>query len=237
MPLNMDRDFLLQNLDRDLKWLVDWTVVPSWEMAVFITHVDNLMGLRRDWDNMLTDIMDFVAANGLKNVPKVHQFTTLTTEEAMRFQTEDGDKATCDICGYTFGTEQSEENMTEPAVKTRCGHVLGSACLQNWVDSGHATCPSCRQAMYGMELALPPAVMHHYNAVIHALKLSKRMDKALDTYLLQGNKEVHDANFTEFVHRLSAVGYRLHSQFATLYERIQIEASMLDVGGESSTDK
>jgi hypothetical protein len=235
-PLNLNRDVLFANLSKKSKWLVDETVIPTYEMHVFLTHIANVMDLEGTWNKTLTDIMDFVTANKMASTPQIALFTTPATDEAKAKCKDEGEDWTCDICSFTFDYAHDEELGTEPAVKTRCGHILGSHCLQSWVNSGHSTCPSCRQSMFDMDLVLPEVVRPNYILVINGLLQIKALDEQIDGYLAMGHRErfeTGDNAFLGLVSTLSLVGRRVHSTFEDMYEQIQVAASILDAAPSS----
>jgi hypothetical protein len=51
----------------------------------------------------------------------------------------------CVICHEDLGA--SDSGITDFSIRTPCKHVIGAACLQNWLAIGKTTCPYCRREL------------------------------------------------------------------------------------------
>ncbi|KAF2659997.1 hypothetical protein K491DRAFT_688595 [Lophiostoma macrostomum CBS 122681] len=128
----------------------------------------------------------------------------------------------------TSEPEHSSE-ATELPVLTRCGHILGTSCLQSWVNSGHATCPTCRTALYTPELCLPAMIRPHYRACVDMLDAVEKMDASIDRHLLAGPKVVHGDRFPSLSLRMESTSLIGIGTLEKMMETVQIQASLLDV--------
>ena len=64
---------------------------------------------------------------------------------------------TCAICFEAFSANAAYEANNEPAVRLRCSHVFGSACIEAWLtpENSRNTCPLCRAVLF-------PALQTYY---------------------------------------------------------------------------
>jgi len=146
--LNMERytqayrdiGFLRQELDEKYAWLLDFGIILTYETALVVHALSHQMEDITTWPDKVRHLRDRAVANGLVTVP-IEDFTTNAMEETQGGRSTEDD--VCSICCIKYG-QANADNNTELAVKTECNHVFGSDCLQNWVNTGHCTCPMCR---------------------------------------------------------------------------------------------
>jgi hypothetical protein len=129
-----------------------------------------------------------------------------------------------------------DPEATELPVTTKCGHILGTDCLQSWVDTGHSTCPTCRTALYTPELCLPAMIRPHYRACTDMLDTIEKMDAKIDRHLLAGPKVVHDQQFLNLLSKMERTSLVGLGTLEKMMETVQIEASMLDAQPQSPTN-
>jgi hypothetical protein len=161
-----------QRLSAGRKWLVSMKVLPVELHFLMVIFTDIVVRLE---DSKV--LLDYFLEKGPDSVVKVEDVTTPWTKEV-------GEGEECCICRYTFGPEYSDENITEPAVKTVCGHVLGTQCVQQWIE-GHNTCPVCRQPLFGLERSLPAAVQPLYHSLKKREAEFRRLEPIADEYFLR----------------------------------------------------
>lgn len=82
----------------------------------------------------------------------------------------------CHICFSPYNTHPFSE---VPAVRLRCGHIVGATCLCEWLSS-HDYCPQCRTKVCSDPMALPQALPHQ--------RLSNRHAQVLRGLLESGQK-------------------------------------------------
>lgn len=84
------------------------------------------------------------------------------------------DERACPVCRneyLDFATFEIEDLVADYPFKIKyCGHVIGKACLETWMDTPLAdpakypwhTCPLCRTEIEGMEIRNPPAFIQDH---------------------------------------------------------------------------
>jgi hypothetical protein len=197
-----DPAYLHGNLKPEHKWLLDFTVVPTYETHILLHNVLINMRIHKKWRQNLEDILDLSEESGLLKTPQVEEFTTPWTREAMQVCDERGNSIDCPICSrpYSF----ADGRKTGRATKTACNHVLGAQCLQNWVDLGKSTCPICRRPMYGVEHLLPDTIRASYTRFMEIFKITwSQIDELVDSALKEGNVEIHAGRFADLMQQMS----------------------------------
>jgi hypothetical protein len=132
--------------------------------------------------------------------PSLWTFTEPCTQEATT--ASDTRDRRCYACYYNYGIAFSHAEQTEPAVRTPCGHIHGIVCLENHFKTGKATCPLCRAKFFKFEQRLSPEASDAYNRLVQAIDGIAHVDGAIDRYLFEGQKEVHDFDFAELLGEL-----------------------------------
>lgn len=59
----------------------------------------------------------------------------------------DNENQECVICRETVGTMSRTTGLSETAVRTSCGHVVGSGCIAKWLRENN-NCPMCRHEFF-----------------------------------------------------------------------------------------
>ncbi|KAF2800377.1 hypothetical protein K505DRAFT_331727 [Melanomma pulvis-pyrius CBS 109.77] len=97
----------------------------------------------------------------------------------------------CPICRESyldFSTNKVEDLIADYPVRIKfCGHVIGKACLEEWMDTPlkdparypYKTCPMCRTQISGMD---PPDLPEHF---MHRLEHSRFVKRVRETTGLQ----------------------------------------------------
>lgn len=163
------------------KWLIDWAIPPTFELHILMTRfweLDTRINMMRLWVSKL-------AEKGPDVKILVDDISVEWTEKAMCSKNN-----TCDICMFTFDLEFNDEELTEPAVRTMCGHVLGKVCLQTWAET-HNTCPKCRKALFEFVKFLPLAAQPLYHEMKSIRGEMMQLDKEIDAYFLHEPLEVY----------------------------------------------
>lgn len=93
--------------------------------------------------------------------------------------------------------------MTEPAVRTACGHNHGAKCLDIWVEAGNNTCPQCRQDLLELEHSLPSGPRQLYTTLTWTLYHFASLDETMDGHLFAGARQTFDKNFGCPLHQLA----------------------------------
>ena len=119
----------------------------------------------------------------------VETFTTPGTSEALA-----SDCGDCPACTKGFGDTGADD--VEPAVKTRCGHFMGKACLQTWVDvwedeekTGVPTCPHCRAPLDDLITVLPPNVQPVVREWMAYARSDSELDGEVDAFPLAAREQ------------------------------------------------
>ena len=159
--------------------------------------------------------------------PAVSDFTTPCTQEAMA--ADDPADRRCYACYYDYGLSFSHSNKTEPAVRTPCGHVHGIICLKKHLKKGRATCPVCRGRLFGFDQRLNYHESGMYVRLVQAIDGIAKLDPAIDRYLLEGQKEVHDFDFAKLLGDLLKLCARIIPCRSELRKAIPVEISIVEV--------
>ncbi|KAI4705782.1 hypothetical protein J4E81_000667 [Alternaria sp. BMP 2799] len=153
--------------------------------------------------------------------PAVSDFTTPCTKKAMAASDETDRR--CYACYYDYGVSFSHSNRTEPAVRTPCGHVHGTICLQDHLETGKATCPVCRERLFGFDQRLDYHESGMYVRLVQAIDGIAKLDPAIDRYLLEGQKETHNFDFAELLKDLFKLCARIITCRSELRKAIPVE--------------
>ena len=135
--------------------------------------------------------------------PTIESFTTFCTAEEISAVEEE-----CGICLSKFNTEDS-------AVRTRCRHVMGSCCLQDWAKE-YNTCPFCRTGLMGAVDRLPKSCKSHFSWAMTILETAKIFDKGIDAFLQAGVQEANSPEFGELLFKLSGLDHAMQEAKAGL---------------------
>ena len=176
-------DILEQNLDAKHRWLLGNNMPEDIEGRAFLAFSGYLSfhNLRRFQETIERMIRASARTDLPKEVPDVSDFTIDFTDEASKTPVN-----SCDICYFRYSALYSVEELTEPAVKLECGHILGSLCLQKWTNDGHNSCPFCRRKLYGLEHKLPASLHKNYWYVVKAYKELRDFDERIDNIYSSG---------------------------------------------------
>lgn len=142
---------LWNTLDDDLKWIVDWTVIPPLglqSLAQILKLIGAEMERVTESISTLSDIAFDLRRFRIYDPVDPHADPAVTSEDD-----------TCPVCCVEYANDDStaaelEEAPLEPAVKLRgCGHVIGLRCLQEWIyqRAQNCTCPLCRAPFFDRE--------------------------------------------------------------------------------------
>ncbi|KAF2865179.1 hypothetical protein BDV95DRAFT_587531 [Massariosphaeria phaeospora] len=242
--LNMDPVFLHENLPNSCKWLVDFTIYPSYESCLLLAEVHYNMDLRRAWEARQSDLADFVSEHHLAVIPDTKVFTTTPALAEL----EASDDTDCDICGFKLGPEYNEELETEPAIKTHCNHIFGESCLKSWIDTGHSTCPKCRASMYDFKLTLPEVAVPYYEVIQSTIFELDTLETEIDMLICRGRVEIYTTHerpnrvsfqvfnpmpIQTFLEKLTTLDSLLAYAIEDMGTEIQIEASLQNPGGQA----
>ena len=159
--------------------------------------------------------------------PAVSDFTTPCTQEAMA--ASDAADRRCYACYYDYGVSFSHSNRTEPAIRTPCGHVHGTICLEDHLKTGKATCPVCRERLFGFDQRLDFHESGMYVRLVQAMDGIAKLDPAIDRYLLEGQKETHNFDFAKLLKDLFSLCSRIITCRSELREAIPVEISFEEV--------
>jgi hypothetical protein len=178
--------WLLQELPQDFVW------------RAFLTLVRLCMTLtKHHLEQYIDDRMEYYGVDKA-NAPSVEVFTTPHTEKA----SSDDEVTECRICQCDFSHEKPDEEDTEAAVKLPCNHLLGKECLQNWVNSGHNTCPYCMRELFGYGFTLPLAIREGYPLLLGVIESVQDLDQDIDKMLQGGFVQFPDAEFGRVLHAM-----------------------------------
>ncbi|KAH9882458.1 hypothetical protein J1614_000694 [Plenodomus biglobosus] len=139
--------------------------------------------------------------------PTVQTFTIPYTQEAMA--AEDPADRRCFVCFFDYGPDFSDDAQTEPAVKTKCGHVQGASCLEIQITEGSTTCALCRQPLFGLEHRLPEKAATAYLELMGLIAESEKLDEETDKYILEGCRDTHGPEFGVLLHKLADLAKRV----------------------------
>lgn len=220
-PLQSFDTYLAEHLPNRLKWLVDWSVLPSHETLVLIMHLEDIRWLYQNWKHMPREIADLAKERGMDCAPVLEEYTTPYTVEAMPSQKDD---KICTICTKSFSPECNGELQTESAVITHCGHILGAHCLQRWANE-RGTCPFCRRALCTEEQFLPLSVRDPYRVIQGLVKSLRNLDPYID-YLLAHERldvEIHGQEFLNLLKTLRDYSVWYHEGIAEICVIIEAE--------------
>ncbi|KAI4682223.1 uncharacterized protein J4E88_005113 [Alternaria novae-zelandiae] len=159
--------------------------------------------------------------------PAVSDFTTPCTHEVMA--ASDAADRRCYACYYDYGVSFSHSNKTEPAVRTPCGHVHGTICLEDHLKTGKATCPVCRERLFGFDQRLDFHESGMYVRLVQAIDGIAKLDPAIDRYLLEGQKETHNFDFAKLLKDLFSLCSRVIICRSELRKAIPVEISIEEV--------
>jgi hypothetical protein len=177
-------------------WLLDAKSCPPLEWRYFVITVGSLTvdqywyerdveaGIRQEFQHIPVE------------KPTIETFTTSCTAEEINAAEEE-----CGICLSKFNTKDG-------AVRTRCWHVVGSCCLQDWANE-HNTCPFCRTALMGAVDRLPKSCRPHFSWAMAILETEKTFDKEIDAFLLAGVQETNSLEFVELLFKLSRLDHAM----------------------------
>ena len=62
------------------------------------------------------------------------------------------DSKDCSICLEPFPASNANGGADTP-LRLRCKHVVGRACIEQWILGGHNSCPFCRAAIFELAIA------------------------------------------------------------------------------------
>ncbi|KAF2245804.1 hypothetical protein BU26DRAFT_577081 [Trematosphaeria pertusa] len=198
-PLNMTRHVLVHNLEH--KVYVDMLAgfcYMSPEYLDFLSLTGYLTLSRVRFGLFVEDLRFALALQPERGgrpgrVPSMDVFP-VCTEDALAPGSEN---RSCPMCAFDFGPVYSQDNATEPAVKTPCGHFIGRHCLESWLS--HGTCPVCPQPLLSFEDQLPVAAREPYLELLNLNECTNALDEEVDKYLLEGPKEVYDDEFGQLL--------------------------------------
>ncbi|KAF2278047.1 uncharacterized protein EI97DRAFT_282082 [Westerdykella ornata] len=159
-------------LGEDKKWIVDYAAVLPLELELLLSltyHLKNLFAIASHHFGRMP----------LKEDLDMKKVTTPWTREAL-----DSGHHECEICRFKFGTEFSDEECVEPAIKAACGHVLGEMCTRNWVKGGNRNCPICTRPLLDLERALPAKKAPLYRKIRLLEIRNAELDPRVDNFFL-----------------------------------------------------
>jgi hypothetical protein len=139
--------------------------------------------------------------------PPVDTYTTPCTAEAAAAPDEHDRQ--CYACLFKFADTHSDNAMTEPAVRSHCGHVHGAVCLDIWVKEGFNTCPHCRQDLFDFALRLKGKARKQYLALMEVIQEVAQLDEEVDGYLYAEAKDVFELGFGELLFKLADLGEKM----------------------------
>ncbi|KAF1996953.1 hypothetical protein P154DRAFT_579285 [Amniculicola lignicola CBS 123094] len=189
-------------LERRAKWTINIerpTLIRCHsilEWRVFEILVEKSTRLRRGFNPLqrtynIDLIVERLQLRGLHTL-KVSDFSDPCTADNKATSFE---AVQCFICWGSFeGDDQ--------AVRLRCGHVIGRACLKDYITQSEE-CPYCRKALiHGID-KLPEACRPHYLDMLKANAAIAELDEQVDTYLVAGPQDTFDAAFGELLLELN----------------------------------
>jgi len=216
--------YLAEHLPDGLKWLVDWSLLPSLETLMLIMHMRDIQWIYQSWKHQPRDIIDLARQYGAECAPVLEEYTTSYTEEAMMSQED----KICHICTKSFGTELNEELQTEPAVITHCGHVAGAQCLQRWANE-RGTCPFCRRDLCTEEQLLPLSVRSPYRTIQGLMVSLRDLDPHIDHLLAHERPdiEIHGQEYLNLLKKLRDYSVGYHRGIVDIVAKIKDEGGKM----------
>ncbi|KAF2865794.1 hypothetical protein BDV95DRAFT_623551 [Massariosphaeria phaeospora] len=165
-------------------------------------------------------VIDYCRSHGSRT-HELRDYATPCTDEARSLAKPD---SRCYVCHFSYGAEYSDELMTEPAVKTACGHIIGEVCLGEWVMDGNSTCPYCRTVLFSEEQGgnlanWPERTRLKWTEYVSAFEEFGVYDAQIDWYLLEYQPAItHDKEFLDLLYHLSSLAKRYEDAKEALRE-------------------
>lgn len=160
-----------------------------------VAHIEKMLDLRRRHSKITVPC------------PSLEVYTTPCTAEAAAEHDEHDSR--CYSCHFKFADAFSDPDMTEPAVRTKCGHVHGAVCLKNWTKAGNIDCPKCRKDLFGFEIWMPEATRKPYDQMHQMLEKCAELDEEVDGYLFRGYRETHEVAFGKLLFKLADLAEKM----------------------------
>lgn len=167
----------------------------------------------------------------------------LSTVQTMR---ETGDQeVSCPICHNSFTDAQTfsiEELLADYPVRIKyCGHIVGKACLEQWMDTPkideakypYRSCPLCRIKIEGVPVpAVPATVRNHINTDMKASANRRKLEEmsdceveleeCLDAISACMSEEIASEELlAELTRRVSGSDAKLYAQRGFLREKLE----------------
>jgi hypothetical protein len=222
---------LTTNLSEGMRWLVDYTIVPSLETTLLIKYISGLMVQEQDWESKLIATIDSLHTHKVFRIPRVEEFTTpsldlgadfpgrFTRSKSKQMRKERGP---CSICTLAFDTTSSRSLSSKHAVTTNCGHSLCASCLQSWIEIGKLSCPFCRQNLYDAFLVIPAELSQCIENIVGILLEIHDLDEDVDGHLKEGpDVEVHNEKFFPMIKKLDILDNELDKAISRWYISVE----------------
>jgi hypothetical protein len=103
-------------------------------------------------------------------------------------------------------------------VITRCGHIIGSQCLQLWAAERRddPTCPPCRKRVYDLQHYVPGSCRESFNGVLGSLNTFRAFAEDVDDWLIIGMHDDYQDKVRLLVDKLGMCKQGLRGHLATL---------------------
>jgi len=127
--------------------------------------------------------------------------------DVLKHASEEAHEGDCIICMEPFSAE-----LEDPMV-TKCGHVVGSNCLETWasdLEIYSQRCPMCRTPLFEPLDKVPTSMRGPAKRVIANRARLVRLDEDINTILLHGKRNTYTRSFGDLVHDLEAI-YQEHT--------------------------
>jgi hypothetical protein len=136
-------------------------------------------------------------------------------------------------CTGTNGTDADE---VETAVRLKCGHLIGRKCLEEWVVAvGSTTCPVCRQSICDIAGILPPPLLELYREYETTVEVIKKYQHEIDVLLMQGCRAPNDGRLLR-VSEIMARSRQAWREFSDAFDDYATEGEHPGEGDSSEED-
>ncbi|KAH3758402.1 hypothetical protein Pelo_9791 [Pelomyxa schiedti] len=129
---------------------------------------------------------------------------------------------TCVIC---------QEDVTTDILVTQCGHLYHFDCLRTWIDSGHSTCPTCRQeVLHQTRVQYPPVNEQDHEMFLFAIGQLVRKHHMLRYKRTRLNCDDNRVEQQGYVQVDDGSGVVAHYKQATTVEAVLLEEERMITG-------
>lgn len=190
-----DTRFLDRHLSADSLWILDPSILVGLEILTLMLEVTEIdMCILR----MLSKVKHLQRPGRIR----IETITEPCTKKAM--SSKDAQDHECLMCRATYALKYSRTKATEPAVKTKCGHIFGRDCLQEWLKKSE-TCPKCRTEIAGIGVQLSKGARTVYKKTRQIEARRMKLDEEIDSYFSKRPEVCYGEQMRELLDELRKI--------------------------------